>query len=93
MHKQIVTLGVLTGALLLGQAAPTLAQAPAPVYNPYTGTWVYPPPPPNPYIVSGPAPVAVQNNYTGATSYAGAAAGASAASYNHYTGVGASTAS
>src|SRR5215471_8653156 len=96
MSKQIALLVLASVAYLLGQAlataqTPAPPQAPGAVYNQYTGQWEYPPPPPNPYVVTAAAPQPVVNNYTGAVAVGTTgynpytAAAARAAEYNRYT--------
>ena len=86
MHKDMLILCLIVSAFLLAQAPPataqTQAQSPQPVYDPSTGMWVYPQPPPtNTMVISYGAPTAVYNSYTGNYTAAPAAPG-----YNPYTG-------
>jgi hypothetical protein len=90
MKKHLAKIVVGTAAVLLAQAAPSLAQGPVQgpvlVYNPYTCSYGYQVPPQNPYVVTASEPEPVYNGYTGGVYYDGAVA--AAAAYNPYRGYG-----
>src|ERR1700728_3026904 len=85
MCSNTLRLATIAAAVLLAQAVPASAQTPPAVYDPYTGQYVYPvPPPATPYVVTAGAPAPVYNAYTGSHT---SAAVVGTATYNHYTNV------